>query len=187
MFDAAMRQYAAGGWVTFSFEAIARQASAGKAGLYSRWGNRAELLRQTLEQRWVAPAHIDTGNLRDDLLALARHVFVARTGPFARVALWTDIDAQMHPETRVAIAPYAEGAVEQARAIARRGIARGEIGPGVDPGLLMDMVVGGVANHVAATPERLRSAMIAKMESFTERLVDAALHGASLVLGRSQR
>jgi hypothetical protein len=38
-------------------------------------------------------------------------------------------------------------------------------------------VVGGVINHVATTPLRLRGAMVAKMDAFTTDLVDTALRG----------
>lgn len=177
VFDAAIALYAEVGWAGFSFEALARRSGVGKAGLYRRWSDRQELLRQTLEARWLAPARIETGALRGDLLALARQVFAAYAGENARVARWMAMDGERHPEVRSATAPYVETTIRQGRAIVRRAIARGEIAGGTNPGLLMDLVVGGVINHVATTPLRLRGAMVAKMDAFTTDLVDTALRG----------
>ncbi|WP_374533151.1 TetR/AcrR family transcriptional regulator [Phenylobacterium sp.] len=177
VFDAAIALYAEVGWAGFSFEALARRSGVGKAGLYRRWSDRQELLRQTLEARWLAPAKIDSGALRGDLIALARQVFAAYAGDNARVARWMAMDGERHPEVRSATAPYVEATIRQGRAIVRRAIARGEIGGEVNPGLLMDLVVGGVVNHVATTPLRLRGAMVAKMDAFTTDLVDTALRG----------
>ena len=61
----------------------------------------------------------------------------------------------------------------------RRAIARDEIPQTVNPGLLLDIVVGGVTNHVATTPAHLRGAMIAKMDAFAETLVDLVLRGVA--------
>jgi AcrR family transcriptional regulator len=177
VFDAAIALYAEAGWTGFSFEALAKRSGVGKAGLYRRWSDRQELLRQTLEARWLAPARIDTGALRGDLIALARQVFAAYAGDNARVARWMAMDGERHPEVRSATAPYVEATIRQGRAIVRRAIARGEIAGGTNPGLLMDLVVGGVVNHVATTPLRLRGAMVAKMDAFTTDLVDTALRG----------
>jgi AcrR family transcriptional regulator len=177
VFDAAIALYAEGGWAGFSFEAVARRAGVGKAGLYSRWTGRQELLRQTFEARWLAPARIDTGTLRGDLIALAGQVFAAYAGEHAGVSRWSSFDAQTYPEARAAVAPYTEASIRQGRAIVRRGIARGDVAADVNPGLLMDLVVGGVTNHVGTTPLRLRSAMISKMKAFTADLVDTVLRG----------
>jgi len=174
-----MALYAEGGWATFSFEAIARRAGVGKAGLYRRWASREDLLRQAFEARWLAPSRIDTGTLRDDLVALARQVFDVFTGPYAGAARWSGLDAQMHPVATGALAPYREAMIVQGRAIVRRGIARGDVDGRVNPGLLMDLVVGGVTNHVATTPPRLRAAMVRKGEAFTAELVDTVLRGVA--------
>ncbi|QUD85971.1 TetR/AcrR family transcriptional regulator [Phenylobacterium montanum] len=177
MLDAAIGLYAEAGWAGFSYEALARRSGVGKAGLYARWKSREALLRRTLEARWLAPARIDTGSLRGDLLALAGQIFGVLTSDHAGVARWMPADAVRHPEVEAALTPYREATVSQGRAIVRRAIARGEIAPSVNPGLLMDLVVGGVTNHVSTTPRRLRAAMIAKSERFSADLVDAVLRG----------
>jgi len=180
VFDAAIALYAEAGWAGFTFDALARRSGVGKAGLYGRWANRETLLRQTFEARWLAPASIDTGTLQGDLIALAAQVFSARAGVYARAGAWMGMDAQAYPEMRSVLTPYTEATIRQGRAIVRRAIARGEIPASVNPGLLMDLVVGAVSNHIATTPERLRSAMMARRDAFIRDLVATALRGVGV-------
>lgn len=177
VFDAAIALYAETGWAGFSFEAVARRAGVGKAGLYSRWPSRQVLLRQTLEARWLKPERFDTGALRSDLVSLARQLFGVLTSPYAGAARWMAIDRVNHAEAREATAPYSDAAIRQGRAIVRRAILRGELAGEVNPGLVMDLVVGGVTNHVGTTPARLRGAMIDKMDAFSTELVETVLKG----------
>jgi hypothetical protein len=51
--------------------------------------------------------------------------------------------------------------------------------------MVLDIVVGGVTNHVATTPLRLRPTMIAKMDAFAESLVDILLRGIGQPTARS--
>lgn len=175
--DAAIALYAESGWAGFTFEAIARRTAVGKASLYGRWPNRGDLLRQTLETRWIAVEKIDSGSLRCDLTALAGMIFDSLTNTHGGVARWMSTDVWRYPVLKSAVAPFQEAAVKQGRAIARRAIARGELKPSINPGLLMDLLVGAVRNHVGNTPDRLRPAMIAKRDMFIDSLVDAVLLG----------
>lgn len=177
VFDAAIALYAETGWAGFSFEAVARRAGVGKAGLYSRWPARPDLLRQTLEARWLTPERFDTGSLESDLTAVVRQIFGVLTGPYAGASRWMSIDRVNHPDIREATAPYAEAAVRQGRAIVRRATQRGELPSSVNPGLVMDLVVGGVTNHVGTTPASLRGAMLAKADDFIADLVGTVLRG----------
>ncbi|HEX2890594.1 TetR/AcrR family transcriptional regulator [Vineibacter terrae] len=178
VFDAAIALYAEVGWAGFSFDALAKRSGVGKDALYRRWGaSRAGLLRQTLEARWYGLEQIDTGSIREDLLALARMWLRLRTGPYGQVGLHMMVDTLRFPEVADVLAGYREDAVRQARSIVRRAIDRGEIPPSTNPGLVLDIVVGGVTNHVATTPQRLRPAMTAKMDEFAVSLVDVLLSG----------
>ena len=140
--DAAIDLYAETGWAGFSFEAVARRASVGKASLYARWPTRAALLAQTLETRWLTVGRIDTGSLRGDLTALAHMLFDIQTGPKGGAGRWMGMDSSRYDEVQAVAAPYREATVRQGRAIARRAIARGEVDASVNPGLLMDLLVG---------------------------------------------
>jgi AcrR family transcriptional regulator len=176
--DAAIALYAETGWAGFTYEALARRSGVGKASLYGRWPARGDLLRLTFERRWFTVGAINTGDLRGDLIELSRMIFTIITSANAGAGRWMGMDAMQYAEVRAVSAPYTEATIRQGRAIVRRAIARGEIAASVNPGLLMDLVVGGVTNHVSTTPPRLRPAMISKMIAFTELLVDTVLRGA---------
>ncbi|HQT54808.1 MAG: TetR/AcrR family transcriptional regulator [Phenylobacterium sp.] len=177
VFDAAMALYAEAGWSGFNFDTVARRAGVGKASLYSRWPNRGELLRHTFQARWLTVATIDTGCIRGDLEELAWMIARTLTGPYSEAHPRMSLDAAQHPEMLDFLRPYSEATIRHGRAIVRRAIARGEITPAVNPGLMMDLVVGAVTNHVRTTPERLRGAMVAKMQDFISELVEAVLRG----------
>jgi len=175
--DAAIALYAESGWAGFTFEGVARRTGVGKASLYARWPGRMDLLRRTFETRWLAVDRIDTGTLGGDLTALARMVFDSFAGPHGGAARWMAMDIDRYPDVRAALSPYSAAAIGQGRAIARRAIRRGEIQESVNPGLLMDLLVGAVVNHVQTTPTRLTGAMIGKRDAFLAALVEAVLLG----------
>ena len=180
VFDAAMALYAEGGWAGLTFEAVARQSGVGKSSLYRRWNDRRALLRTALEARWLPVDTIDTGTLRGDLRELAEMIFNNRTGRLANLEYWFLIDAARYPEVRRVTSPYMQDTVLEARAIVRRAIHRGEAPRSLDTGLLMDLVVGAVNNHVMTTPKRLRAEMSRQAPAFLDRLVEVVLRGVGV-------
>jgi len=72
--DAAITLFGEAGWAGFSFEAVARQASVGKASIYLRWQTKEALLVQALRLRVGIIDDVDTGSLRGDLIRLARQI-----------------------------------------------------------------------------------------------------------------
>jgi len=177
VFDAVMHLYADGGWSAMTFEAVSRQAGIGKSPLYRRWQGRPDLLRATLEARWLQVHTIDTGTLRGDMSALAQMIFANRTGAYSRLESWFVADAARYPEIREVVSPYKEQVVLEARAIVRRAKKRGEVPQDLNAGLLIDLVVGGVNNHVITTPGHLKASMIRKSPQFLEELINVVLRG----------
>lgn len=177
VYDAAIRLYAQTGWAGFTFEAVARETGVGKPALYRRWSSRGELLAQTFRARWFDVDRIDTGNLRDDLLALARTTLEHTLSSHGRVVLRMLLDTPDHPEVAASTAAYREAITAAARGIVRAGIRRGELPPGTSPTLVLDMVVGAVTNRVHSTPPELHDRMVAGSAKFVATLVDAVLRG----------
>src|SRR5580700_3381924 len=58
------------GYDRLTIDAVAARARAGKATVYRRWANKAELVADALAQRHAAMAVPDTGSVRGDFLAL---------------------------------------------------------------------------------------------------------------------
>lgn len=179
VFDAVMQLYSAGGWSKLSFEAVAKAAGTGKSALYSRWPNRAALLKAALEARWLPVDKIDNGSLKADLRELAELIFSSRTGKWSQLQTWFAIDSTQHPEVKEVTSPYIQETVLQGRSIVRRAVARKEVPDSFKPGLLMDLVVGAVVNHVNTTPDRLRENMITQAPEFLDELVEVVLKGVS--------
>lgn len=180
VFDAVMRIYANGGWSALTFEAVARESGVGKSSLYRRWDSQQTLLRAAMKAHWLPVRNIDTGSLPSDLRALAQMIFDNRTGHYANMSNRLLIDAARFPELREASSPYMEETVLQARAIIRRAAARGEVPSSLNHGLMMDLVVGAVNNHVLTTPPKLRKEMQRKAPSFLDELVKIVLRGVEV-------
>jgi len=180
VFDAVMQIYAHGGWSALTFEAVARESGVGKSSLYRRWDSQQTLLHAAMKARWLPVHNIDTGSLHSGLRALAQMIFDNRTGDYANMSNRLLIDAARFPELREVSSPYMEETVLQARAIIRRAAARGEVPASLNHGLLMDLVVGAVNNHVLTTPPKLRKEMQRKAPSFLDELVKIVLRGVEV-------
>jgi AcrR family transcriptional regulator len=177
VFDAAIELYNRAGWVGFNFEGVTRATGIGKAALYRRWPHRADLLADTLKARWLQVDDIDTGSLREDLLALAGVFLRLLTGPYGSVNMHMLMDTARYDEVRGATTDYRAGLVTAGRAIVRRAVTRGELPEGTSPTLIVDLVVGGIQNHVLSTPADLRPKMELQMYDYAQEMVDAVLLG----------
>lgn len=175
--DAALAVYGRVGWLGFNLDGVAREAKVSKDALYRRWRTREQLLADTLSRRWDWVAAIDTGTIRDDLLALATRAFDTFAGPYGEAALILRSDSRHFPEVRTFEEPYRESIILQGRAIVRRAIARGELPAATEPGLVMDLLVGATINHIISTPPRLRERMLGQGPAFIQRIVNVVLAG----------
>ncbi|KMS58193.1 TetR family transcriptional regulator [Sphingobium cupriresistens LL01] len=182
--DAALLLYGRMGWQGFNLEGVARGANVSKDALYRRWKTREALLESALMQRFDWIITIDNGNIRDDLLALATRTFDVFSGTYGEVALQLRTDARRFPDVRAFAAPYREMMVLQGRGIVRRALDRGELPAEAKPGLIMDLLIGGITNHIVSTPSHLRDRMLANANIFLKAMVDVVLLGAQL-LGKS--
>ncbi|MFI6459640.1 TetR/AcrR family transcriptional regulator [Streptomyces sp. NPDC050528] len=72
--DAVWEELADVGYARLTMEGVAARARTGKQVLYRRWANRAELVKAAMSRRngIIAERLPDTGELREDVLALLR-------------------------------------------------------------------------------------------------------------------
>lgn len=177
VFDVALELYGREGWGGFSFDVIAKAAGVGKNAIYRRWPTKAALLHELLQARWLAVDRIDCGNLRDDLRALCRMLFIHLAGPLGNIGLHLQLDIVRHEAVAEALAGYRQDVNRSARTIIQRAMARGEVPEGTSTTLVLDVIAGAVMSHVFATPAGLRQEMMAKSADYTEQLVALMLRG----------
>lgn len=180
VFEAALDVYAEGGWSGFTFDAVARKASAGKEAIYRRWESKEHLLVQALcEALPTGGQVIDTGSLRDDLIELAGRSLAMHLGVHGLAILRLMVEARALPEVLGPVADTVRGdTVKMARKIIRRGIERGELPSAASDTLILDSLMGGILEHVLATPQSRWKTMAARSGAHVAALVDFVLAGA---------
>ncbi|WP_328478018.1 TetR/AcrR family transcriptional regulator [Actinoplanes sp. NBC_00393] len=172
---AAAEVYGAEGWARFSVDAVARRAGVGKASIYLRWPNKEALLAAALATRLAGVRDIDTGSVRDDLVALARQVLHTFLGESGGTVLRLMLEAENIPAGLEHLDRFRQSQTSAARAIVHRGIDRGQLGRDTSVTLLLDSISGGALNHALVTPARLRATVAAGADQYAEDLVDFVL------------
>ncbi|MBC7631502.1 TetR/AcrR family transcriptional regulator [Aeromicrobium sp.] len=167
--------YGRNGWAGFSIDAVAREAAVGKASIYLRWSDKRELLVNALVDTLVQVGDVDTGSLRGDLIALARHHLASYVGDLRDAALRMTTEAPLTPDLRGPWETWREAQVRAARAVVRRGIARGEIAHDSSVTLLLDALFGAALMHSLVTPDDLAAREALDVQEYATSLVDFVL------------
>jgi AcrR family transcriptional regulator len=155
-------------------DAVAERAGVSKATIYRWWPTKESLALDALFTEWAAarPAPRDTGTLRGDLLSLLRPWSrLATSKPYGRVIAALITEAQTDPAFA---AEYRQRLVEprrdQARAIFRRAIERGEIPPDTKIEVALDLLYGPLYHRLLHGHAPLN-------DRFVRDVVDMALGG----------
>nr|WP_308251836.1 TetR/AcrR family transcriptional regulator [Pseudonocardia sp. KRD291] len=169
---AALAVFGEAGWRGFTVDAVARRAGVGKASIYLRWTDKQGVLIAALESYLGRVADVDTGTLHGDLVALACQMLELYLGDAGRAAMRLGHEARAIPE----LAPYFDTLTRSqtgaARAMVRRGIARGDVDADTSVTLLLDCLVGGAMNHVVTTPPEFEAQLAVNVERYARELVD---------------
>jgi AcrR family transcriptional regulator len=157
-------------------DAVAEHAGVSKATIYRWWPTKETLALDALYTEWAerSPAVRDTGSLRGDLLALLRPwARLVRSRPYARV-IGTFI-TEAHSDPTFA-AEYRARLVtprrDKARALFERAARRGELRPGVDVEVALDLLYG-------ALYHRLLHGHAPLSDRFVVDVVEMTLHGVA--------
>jgi len=172
---AAIDVYGEAGWTGFSFDAVSRRSGVGKASIYLRWESKEDLLEAALRDRVGAIDSIDTGNMRDDMIQLARHLLDTYLGDAGRAMMRLSVEAPSAPSIDLVFRQWRESQVKAARAIVGRGIARGDSTPDMSVTMLLDTLCGGAINHGMMTPPQLREQVRQRSADYAARLTDFIL------------
>jgi len=179
--EAAQELLGKAGYNSLTIDSVAARAGVGRPTIYRRWPSKAALVIGALGGRSLeSGSRPDTGNLRDDLLAIRRlQLELLSSSEGQRVLPGLAADMADHPELHPRfyeryVAPWRE-AVQEA---VERAAARGEIPVGLDGRLVADVLTGPLVFRVLFAGEQLD-------ERALEPAVDLILAGLGQSTGPS--
>ncbi len=137
--QAALELVAEIGYDRLTVEAVAARVGAGKATVYRRWSNKAELVADAMAHERIGAEAPDTGSLRGDLAALSAHLLGGGDCLSQyKIRLITGMVSAVlvDPELRRATEKIATPPERAVAMIIERAVARGEIAAPPDPGMV---------------------------------------------------
>jgi AcrR family transcriptional regulator len=143
--NAVMQELADVGYGRLSIEAVARRAGVGKTAIYRRWNNKLEMVLEIVSD--VAGRAVplpDTGSLAGDLQLLMMIVSKALQHRIASQII-PDLMAEASRNPQIAeTLQHALRTHQQAVGdkLVGQAIARGELPPGADPEMAVDLILG---------------------------------------------
>jgi AcrR family transcriptional regulator len=154
-----------------SVEAVAERSGVAKTTIYRHWPSRALLLLDAFHGSVERDDLPPTGDVRNDLLAIASGLAAKLRDPRWSRIMATLIDAaESDPELAELSAAFTYERREIVRSVIERGIESGELRPGIDTDLAAQLV-GGTLFY-----QRLMLRRPADQDQL-ERIVDLVLDG----------
>ncbi|MEV0623319.1 TetR/AcrR family transcriptional regulator [Nonomuraea sp. NPDC050404] len=131
IYQATLDELAEVGYAGLTMERVAERAKAGKASLYRRWPTRIELVMEAVYQSLPTPESApDTGNLRDDLVAMLTLTARALSGPAGEAMRGLLGEALRGESPLGTLRRNSQGTARKLmEEVVRRAVERGEIDP----------------------------------------------------------
>ncbi len=172
--EVTLAQLAQVGFARLSIPEIAAVAGVNKTSIYRRWVDKAALVRDALG---TAMSHADkvpeTGNLRQDLIALARTVGEFTQSQVGLAVVRVLLAEGGNPEVRLlANAAYQEAGRRGPWEVLARAGKRSELKKHIDPSLVLFTIAGAIMHRVFVEQRDVP-------DEFLEQLVDLVLFGAA--------
>jgi AcrR family transcriptional regulator len=161
--EATLAELAAGGSSPLSFEGVARRAGVNKTTLYRRWGTRENLILDAMlelgRERVPIP---DTGSLRQDLVEYGAAIVRSNAIPEVEAVVRAVVAmGQSEPNVAEASRRFWSARLELAGQIVERAIARGELPPRTDAGLVVEAVVAAIYFRLLMSGQTLDTTFVA--------------------------
>jgi AcrR family transcriptional regulator len=163
------------GFEALTMEDVAQAAGVGKATIYRRWPTKGLLAFEAFGAEFLAQQPPpDTGTLRGDLLAALRGWIRTVNGSVAgRTLAGLVAEVQRDPALGEAWRDrFVRPVRDQHRMLVDRGVRRGELSPGADPEVILDLVFG-PAYH------RLLQSHLPLDDYFAQAVIDAIISGVA--------
>jgi AcrR family transcriptional regulator len=168
--DAAAALLAERGYAAFTMDALVERTGVSKTTMYKHWPSRTDLIAATVQALASEPAAPDTGDVRDDLIALAAASLDAYKG--ARwPGLASVLEAAGHdPELRASLQSVPGTRFSAVRTVLERAVQRGQLRADVDVDTAITILVGAIFF-------RLRSADLPQVRCEVPVIIGTVLDG----------
>jgi AcrR family transcriptional regulator len=168
---AAFEELAENGTGAATIGGVARRSGVHETTIYRRWVTKDKLFVEALLTRSAEEIPTpDTGSIRDDLLVVVRAVIAYVTSPVGLAAL--HVASLIADDQQDARQAFWAGRLNALRPVVERGIARGELRPDTDAGLLLEALIAPLHGRLLLTGETVD-------EQLGERIVNLVLEGAA--------
>lgn len=131
VFDAVLAELTEHGYGAFTIDAVAHRAKVSKATLYRRWPGKRDLVLAAVQAALPTDPEelVDTGTLRDDLVAYFTQVAAHLHGPAGPALRGILGDALGDPASAAELysANHRHRSAEQLRSLLGRAVSRGEL------------------------------------------------------------
>ena len=175
---AALAEYVERGWSGFTMDGVARRSGYGKSTLYLRWADKDALLTEAVRNRSREVTTVDTGSLRGDLLALGTAIFSEFAHPEGWAGFRMLIESASASKSLGGFTREVTGVHREIiEAIVSRARTRGEIGDGVTPLAITDLMYGAALFFVLGRRLDHVEATRAEIEARVAYVVEVMLHG----------
>jgi AcrR family transcriptional regulator len=152
VFEAALAALADHGVAGFTIADVARRAGVHETSIYRRWGTPQRLAVDALLDRSQRELPIpDTGSFRDDLAAFAGELIAYLHNPLGRALAHMMAAADDDPDLVAARTEFWDTRFALASAMVDRAVARGELPPGTDARLALELLVAPLTFRVFTT------------------------------------
>jgi AcrR family transcriptional regulator len=174
IYRATLEELAKGDYGALSVENVALRARVNKTTLYRRWPTKAALVHAALNS--IADGvelSASTGSLRGDLLAIGRKMLKTARSVEAQSILRVRLLDHPEPELAKIAARLQARRQEQLGRLLQSAVARGELPPKTELGLVLDLLGGMIHLRLFVKKMRVDDRMLS-------RAVDALVGGISL-------
>lgn len=160
------------GYDRLAIESVAARSGVNKTTIYRWWASKDELLAAALLNSPLLEFGMpDTGNLRDDLIALGSQIArLLSTPPMATIASAALSSMPGRPALAKVAEEFFSDRLVREQPLFARAVERGELAADVDPATIMDLLGGALWFRVL-----LRSRDTSR--EYIESLVDSVLAG----------
>jgi AcrR family transcriptional regulator len=173
VFGATLALLAEGGLEALTVAGVAARAGVHETSIYRRWKTKEALVVAAIYEHTAEAIPLpDTGSVRTDLIVLLRSALRFLRSPLGSAVVRTSVALPASDETSSLRRAFWARRFPEALAILARGVERGEIAPGVDHQLMLELFIGLFHLRVFVIDDP-------NDDGLPERVVDLVLTGAS--------